>query len=117
MKAKEYCQFDIDLVRPRLRSVRVNGFATCFRLEEIYWKIIEKIARDECLTVGKLISRWALETDLTHGPVRNFTGFIRVVCVVHIIRKPCGIDLSGPANSHPSFDQRRTPLNSNIQDH
>lgn len=97
MKPTEYCQFDLELVRPRLRSVRMNGLATCFRLEEIYWKIIEKIARDECLTVGKLISRWALETDLTHGPVWNFTGFIRVVCVVHILREPCEIDLSGRA--------------------
>jgi predicted DNA-binding ribbon-helix-helix protein len=57
------------------------------RLEEIYWSIIEELARSESLTVGKLISRWAMEMDLTHEAVWNFTAYIRVVCVIQLINR------------------------------
>ncbi|HTH60926.1 MAG TPA: ribbon-helix-helix domain-containing protein [Paraburkholderia sp.] len=87
MPRTTYCNFSSDLLKLRQRSIRLNGVATCLRLEEIYWAIIEELAREESLTVGKLISRWAMETDLTHECVLNFTGYIRVVCVVHLIRR------------------------------
>jgi predicted DNA-binding ribbon-helix-helix protein len=80
-----YCNFSADLVKPRQRSIRVNGLATCLRLEEIYWSIIEELARRESLTVGKLISRWAMEMDLAHESVWNFTGYIRVICVMQLV--------------------------------
>ena len=82
-----YCNFSADLAMPIQRSVRLNGLATCLRLEEIYWTIIEALARQESVTVGKLLSRWALEMDLAHDVVRNFTGYVRVVCVVQLLRK------------------------------
>jgi len=82
-----YCNFSTDLLALRQRSVRLNGIATCLRLEEIYWAIIEALAREESLSVGKLISRWAMEMDLAHESIWNFTGYIRVVCVVQLIRR------------------------------
>ncbi len=82
-----YCNFKAELATPRQRSIRVNGFATCLRLEEIYWTIIEALARQESITVGKLLSKWALEMDLAYDDVRNFTGYVRVVCVVQLARK------------------------------
>jgi hypothetical protein len=30
-------EFDMGLARPLSRSVRLNGFATCLRLEQVYW--------------------------------------------------------------------------------
>ncbi|MEM5342728.1 ribbon-helix-helix domain-containing protein [Paraburkholderia azotifigens] len=81
------CNLSADLLKPRQRSIRVNGLATCMRLEEIYWSIIEELARSESLTVGKLISRWAMEMDLAQGSVWNFTGYIRVVCVMQLINR------------------------------
>ncbi|MEZ0602498.1 ribbon-helix-helix domain-containing protein [Paraburkholderia sp. IW21] len=88
-----YCNFTPLLAKPRLRSVRINGFATCLRLEEIYWRIIEEIARQESLTVGKLISKWALEIDMTQETVCNFTGLIRIICVTQIIEQKHLIDM------------------------
>ncbi|MFL9961100.1 ribbon-helix-helix domain-containing protein [Paraburkholderia sediminicola] len=82
-----YCNFNTDLLKLRQRSVRLNGIATCLRLEEIYWSIIEELAREESLTVGKLISRWAMEMDLAHESTWNFTGYVRVVCVVQLMRR------------------------------
>jgi predicted DNA-binding ribbon-helix-helix protein len=63
------------------------------RLEEIYWRIIEEIARQESLTVGKLISKWALEIDMTQETICNFTGFIRIICVTQILEQKHPIDL------------------------
>lgn len=87
MLRKVFCNFSTDLLKLRQRSVRLNGIATCLRLEEIYWSIIEELAREESLTVGKLISRWAMEMDLAHESIWNFTGYVRVVCVVQLIRR------------------------------
>jgi predicted DNA-binding ribbon-helix-helix protein len=87
MPRPTYCNFSTDLLKLRQRSVRLNGIATCLRLEEIYWAIIEELAHEESLTVGKLISRWAMEMDLAHEAIFNFTGYVRVVCVVQLIRR------------------------------
>lgn len=89
----QYCNFTPLLGKPRLRSVRINGFSTCLRLEEIYWRIIEEIAHQESLTVGKLISKWAMEIDMTHETIRNFTGFVRIICVTQILEHKYPINL------------------------
>lgn len=93
MASTTYGNFNAKLLKPRQRSVRVNGLATCLRLEEIYWSIIEDLAREESLTVGKLISRWAMEMDLSHEPVWNFTGYVRVICVLQLIERVGSADL------------------------
>ena len=87
MATHRYCNFNEKLLVPRQRSIRINGFATCIRLEEVYWTIIEILARQESVTVGKLLSRWALEMDLACDVVRNFTGYVRVVCVIQLVRR------------------------------
>nr|WP_277398021.1 ribbon-helix-helix domain-containing protein [Paraburkholderia sp. Tr-20389] len=107
MTHKRYCNFSTDLLRPRQRSIRVNGLATCMRLEEIYWSIIEELARSESLTVGKLISRWAMEMDLAEESVWNFTGYIRVVCVVQLINR---------MSPTLSMDFSRQPASSKVRD-
>jgi predicted DNA-binding ribbon-helix-helix protein len=93
MGMMRFCNFAPGLARPKLRSIRINGFATCLRLEEIYWRIIEEIARQESLTVGKLISRWALEIDMTQETICNFTGFVRIICVTQILEQTYPIDM------------------------
>jgi predicted DNA-binding ribbon-helix-helix protein len=87
MVKKKYCEFSSRWIVPRQRSMRINGFATCVRLEEIYWQIIEALAKRESVTVGKLVSKWALEMDLRIHDVKNFTGYLRVVCVIELIRR------------------------------
>lgn len=87
MLSKHYCDFNAELASPRQRSIRINGLSTCIRLEEVYWTIIEILARQESVTVGKLLSRWALEMDLSRDVVRNFTGHVRVICMVQLIRR------------------------------
>lgn len=78
--------FDMTLARPLARSVRLNGFATCMRLEQVYWNILGRMAEDHCCSVGTLLSRVDREVHLRHGGVSNFSGLVRVVCVVHGLR-------------------------------
>ncbi|MGY2438644.1 ribbon-helix-helix domain-containing protein [Pseudomonas sp. SDO52101_S400] len=79
-------EFDMTLIRPLARSVRLNGFATCMRLEQVYWNILGRMAEDNCCSVGTLLSRVDREVHLRHGGVKNFSGLVRVVCVVHGLR-------------------------------
>ncbi|WP_095078626.1 ribbon-helix-helix domain-containing protein [Pseudomonas sp. Irchel s3h17] len=76
-------EFDMGLVCPLSRSVRLNGFATCLRLERVYWDILADMARRNDCSVSALLSYVDREVHLRHGGVKNFSGLVRVVCVVH----------------------------------
>ncbi|PVZ20704.1 MULTISPECIES: ribbon-helix-helix domain-containing protein [unclassified Pseudomonas] len=79
-------QFDMDLAIPQSRSVRLNGFATCLRLERVYWKILERIAGDNACSVSSILSYLDREVHLRYGGVKNFSGLVRVVCVAYQAR-------------------------------
>ncbi|MHC6226933.1 ribbon-helix-helix domain-containing protein [Pseudomonas sp. X10] len=80
--------FDMDQVRPISRSVRLNGFATCLRLESIYWRILERIADANRCSVSAVLSYVDREVHLRHGGVKNFSGLIRVICVAWLLDPP-----------------------------
>ncbi|KAF1031640.1 MAG: hypothetical protein GAK37_00741 [Pseudomonas sp.] len=82
--------FDMSLARPLSRSVRLNGFSTCLRLEEVYWNILAEIARINTCSVSALLSYVDREVHLRYGGVKNFSGLVRVVCVVHILKGRVG---------------------------
>lgn len=77
--------FNMGLAQPLSRSVRLNGFATCLRLEEVYWRVLERIAESNQCTVNAVLSYVDREVHLRHGGVKNFSGLIRVVCVVYLL--------------------------------
>jgi predicted DNA-binding ribbon-helix-helix protein len=80
-------EFDMGLVQPLSRSVRLNGFATCMRLEQVYWDILAEMAKVNCCSVSALLSYLDREVHLRHGGVKNFSGLVRVVCVVHSLKE------------------------------
>ena len=49
-------EFDMGLAQPLSRSVRLNGFATCLRLEQVYWDILGEMAKVNCCSVSALLS-------------------------------------------------------------
>jgi len=79
-------EFDMGLARPLSRSVRLNGFATCLRLEQVYWEILSEMAALNCCSISALLSHVDRQVHLRHGGVKNFTGLVRVVCVVHSLK-------------------------------
>jgi predicted DNA-binding ribbon-helix-helix protein len=76
-------EFDMALVRPLSRSVRLNGYATCLRLEQVYWNILGNMAADNCCSISSLLSHVDREVQLRHGGVKNFSALVRVVCVIN----------------------------------
>ncbi|MHC8324336.1 ribbon-helix-helix domain-containing protein [Pseudomonas sp. GB2N2] len=85
-------EFDMGLAQPLSRSVRLNGFATCLRLEQVYWDILAEMALINCCSVSALLSHVDREVHLRHGGVKNFSGLVRVVCVVHSRKEErCGV--------------------------
>lgn len=85
-------EFDMGLAQPLSRSVRLNGFATCLRLEQVYWDILAEMAKINCCSVSALLSHVDREVHLRHGGVKNFSGLVRVVCVVHSRKdERCGV--------------------------
>ncbi|MFJ7314090.1 ribbon-helix-helix domain-containing protein [Pseudomonas sp. NPDC098747] len=86
-------EFDMSLVQPLSRSVRLNGYATCLRLEQVYWNILGTMAKDNCCSISSLLSHVDREVHLRHGGVKNFSALVRVVCVMN------GVKVAEPANS------------------
>jgi predicted DNA-binding ribbon-helix-helix protein len=87
--------FNMELAQPHSRSVRLNGLATCLRLEEVYWNILSEIARINQCSVNAVLSYVDRQVHLRHGGVKNFSGLIRVVCVAHVLKSD-GLHLSKP---------------------
>ena len=78
--------FGMKLAQPLSRSVRLNGFATCLRLEEVYWEVLSDISRLNNCSINTLLSYVDREVHLRYGGVKNFSGLVRVVCVVHVLK-------------------------------
>lgn len=78
--------FNMTLAQPHSKSVRLNGLATCLRLENVYWNILSMIARSNDCSVNAVLSYIDREVHLRYGGVKNFSGLIRVVCVAHLLK-------------------------------
>jgi predicted DNA-binding ribbon-helix-helix protein len=79
-------EFDMNLIRPLSRSIRLNGFATCLRLEQVYWNILGGMAEANQCSISTLLSHVDREVHLRHGGVKNFSALVRVVCVMNGIK-------------------------------
>lgn len=71
---------DAGLWQTRLKSVRMRGYSTSVRLENLYWQILEEIARRDGMTLMQLLTRLHEELLEARGDVENFSSFLRVCC-------------------------------------
>lgn len=78
--------FNMNLAEPCSKSVRLNGFSTCLRLEKVYWNILSAMAHSNNCSINAVLSNIDREVHLRYGGVKNFSGLIRVVCVSHLIK-------------------------------
>jgi predicted DNA-binding ribbon-helix-helix protein len=62
----------------RTRSVRLHGVVTSIRLENLFWQVLEEIARRDGLGVVQLIEKLYDELVAARGEVGNFSSFLRV---------------------------------------
>ncbi len=68
------------------RSLRLNGQSTSIRLERAFWNVLTDIAVAEELSTSQFLSRLHSEVLELHGEARNFTSFLRCICLVDLGR-------------------------------
>lgn len=71
---------DPQLYRCRARSVRLHGVATSIRLENLFWNVLDAIARRDDMSVPQLCTKLYDELIDARGEVDNFASFLRVCC-------------------------------------
>jgi len=65
------------------RSVRLGGHATSVRQETTFWHVLEEIASDQNLTLGRFLSTLHDEVLAFRGDVGNFASLLRCACLAH----------------------------------
>ncbi len=71
---------DPHLYQRRARSVRLHGQATSIRLENLFWSVLDDIARRDGMSVPQLCTKLYDELVAARGSVDNFASFLRVCC-------------------------------------
>lgn len=71
---------DPKLYDSRARSVRLHGVATSIKLENLFWQVLDEIARRDGMSVPQLCTRLYDELVAERGEVDNFASFLRVCC-------------------------------------
>lgn len=64
--------FNMTLAQPHSKSVRLNGLATCLRLENVYWNILSGIASSNECSVNAVLSYIDREVHLRYGGGKEF---------------------------------------------
>ncbi|PTP44387.1 intracellular proteinase i [Vibrio splendidus] len=65
-------------------SVRILGHITSIRLENKYWEILDKMATNESMTRGMLISKIYEEVTDSGIEINNFSSIQRIICVIFL---------------------------------
>ena len=69
------------LYESQARSIRIHGFVTKIRLENLFWDILAELAGNEEMTTNQLIAKLYDEIEAYRGEVENFASFLRVTCL------------------------------------
>lgn len=75
----------LDYFSPVQRSMRINGMSTCLRLEKIYWHILAELGRQRRVPLSAILSEWDTQAAAHYDSIKNFSGFVRVMCVAHVV--------------------------------
>lgn len=75
---------DPSLWTSRAKSLRLDGMVTSIRLEDYFWRVLERVAVHDGLSVNQLIGRlWHEAAEAGHD-LGNFTSFLRVCCARYL---------------------------------
>ncbi len=69
----------------RTRSIRIHNVLTTIRLENIFWDVLAEAASREGRTTNQLIAALHDELQGLRNAVPNFTSFLRVCCLRHLL--------------------------------
>lgn len=66
------------------RSVRLGGHATSIKLEAAFWEILEEIAAQMKLPLGRFLTELHDEVVFISGETHNFTSLLRCACLTYV---------------------------------
>jgi predicted DNA-binding ribbon-helix-helix protein len=66
------------------RSVRLGGHATSIKLEGAFWDILDEIAAELQMPLGKFLTEMHDEVLLLSGDAHNFTSLLRCACLTYV---------------------------------
>ncbi len=66
------------------RSIRLHGMVTSLRLERRFWAILERMAREEGMSVPQFVTVLHDEVLERRGEITNFASFLRVTCATYL---------------------------------
>lgn len=87
---KLFINADPRLWQTRLKSLRLSGFSTSVRLENLYWQVLEEIARRDGMSLPQLLAKLHGELLEERGEVENFSSFLRVCCGRYLLLQLAG---------------------------
>lgn len=82
-----YVKADPILYESRSRSLRIHGFVTKIRLENLFWEILAELAASDGFTTNHLIVKLYDELLEYRGEIDNFSSFLRVCCLRYLTLK------------------------------
>lgn len=87
---KLFINADPQLWQTRLKSLRLAGFSTSVRLENLYWQVLEEIAKRDGMSLPQLLAKLHGELLEERGEVENFSSFLRVCCGRYLLLQLAG---------------------------
>jgi predicted DNA-binding ribbon-helix-helix protein len=66
------------------RSVRLGAHATSVRLEAAFWTVLEEIAADQNMTLGRFLTKLHDEVLEFRGEAHNFSSLLRCACLTYL---------------------------------
>jgi predicted DNA-binding ribbon-helix-helix protein len=98
---------DSDLWKGKTKSLRISGFVTSIRMENVFWSALEEIAFRDKMTVNELISTLYTESLAAGHDQANFTSFLRVCAIRYYSLMSLGevsLSLDKPIYEHPATE-------------
>lgn len=82
-----YAGQDPRLCAATTRRMRINRQSTSIRLENVFWDILDDLAKSEGLSTSAFVSKLQGEVVELHGEPVNFSSLLRCTCLVYLDRK------------------------------
>ncbi len=79
-----YADQDPALYASTTRSLRLNGQSTSIRLENVFWAVLDRMAREEGATLPDFIASLHDEVWASRGAPTNFTSILRSACILYL---------------------------------
>jgi predicted DNA-binding ribbon-helix-helix protein len=97
-----FAELNPELYAYQTRSVRLGAHSTSVRLEAAFWTVLEEVAAEQGMTLGRFLTKLHDEVLEFRGEVRNFSSLLRCACLTYagaIQRTPDAVALFAAQHS------------------